>query len=221
MPTEAELQRSLGCEVIDNTAAYVPYRVNPAEERRTEKPLRIGVSGAQGTGITTTARGLAQRLQLPLLSEVARTAFEHGFTLGDEGSIKAQCAMWFSQVFLEHRAGSFVSDRTVIDAVAHAELLADMTGDKEDRMVATAMGNASLPAMADFDLLFYTPIEFALEFDGVRKGDMDFQQQLDKKFEALIERFNLPYVIVRGSIEERLDQATLAVEAAGKTPTLG
>ena len=207
MGFEAELQRQHGVDVFDNDVAYRPYSITGDEPGLDSPKLRVGVSGAQGTGITTTARSLAMALELPLLTEVARCAFEHGFTLGDKGSMKAQCAMWFSQLFLEHRAPSFVADRTVVDAVAHAEVLADLTGDREDWLIATAMGNATAAAMKDFTALFYTPIEFELTFDGVREGDKEFQERLHEKFMGLFERLQLPYVTVTGTPDERLDQA--------------
>lgn len=207
---EADIQRSLGIEVLENDDAFRAISPTVAEPG-----LRIGVSGAQGTGITTVARGLAQQLGLPMLSEVARCAFEHGFTLGDEGSIRAQCAMWFAQTFLEARSPSFVADRVVVDAAAHALLLADMTGDKQDRLIAEAMSNATALAMQHYTALFFMPIEFPLVFDGVRKGDTEFQQKLDAKFRHLFDRLSLDYIELRGTPEERVAQAMGILEQRG------
>lgn len=192
---------------IDNALAYLPYSKDGNALVDIEGGMRIGVSGAQGTGITTTARGLATAMGVPLLSEVARTAVDHGFKLADEGSMKSQCAMWLSQYFLEQSHHSFVADRTVLDAAAHAKLVADITGDAQDRLLSITMANASAGALRSYRALFYTPIEFALPSDGFRIEDAEFQQRLDASFADLIERLGLDYVVLRGSIEERLDQA--------------
>src|SRR4051812_25530014 len=89
MGFEAELQRTHGIEVVDVDSAFEKYKVTQ-QISSLEQGMRIGVTGAQSTGITTVARSLAKALNLPLLSEVARAVFEHGFRPGIDGSMASQ-----------------------------------------------------------------------------------------------------------------------------------
>lgn len=202
MSIEAELQRSMGADILDPAVAFTRHVVEGREPTKLDH-LRIAVTGAQSTGITTVARNLSISLGIPLLSEVARAVFEHGFKPGVGGSMASQSTIWFTQYFMERQARSFVTDRFLLCGTAHAEVLAELSGEEADLTCATTMANATAMAMSDYTAVFYTPIEFALVSDGVRDEDTEFQSRLDAKVLELFDRYDLPYYPLRGTPEQR------------------
>jgi len=55
-----------------------------------------------------------------------------------------------------------------------------------------------------YDLVFYIPIEFPIEKDGLRFEDEHYQEIIDLQILKLLKRYKIPYITVSGTIEERL-----------------
>lgn len=52
----------------------------------------------------------------------------------------------------------------------------------------------------------YLPIEFELDDDGVRFMDKKLQENIDREFKKVINKYNIKVFEVRGSVEERIEQ---------------
>jgi len=52
--------------------------------------------------------------------------------------------------------------------------------------------------------VFYIPIEFDLEKDGVRPEDLEYQKKVDDLLKELLCYFQMPYITLRGTTERRL-----------------
>lgn len=224
MSDEAELQRAYGLDVMDVEPAFVPFHRTDSVSWKPGDDVRIAVTGAQSTGITTVARDVALALGLPFLSEVARAVFEHGFRPGMDGSMASQSTIWFSQFFLERQAREFVTDRFLLCATAHAEVLADISRNESDITCATTMANATAMALNTYTAVFYTPIEFALVSDGVRDENEDFRRKLDAKVLELFDRYSVPFHTLTGTPERRKNTALSVLSDLGihrATETVG
>ena len=55
----------------------------------------------------------------------------------------------------------------------------------------------------------YLPIEFALEDDGMRPTDKDFQKNVDGAMRSLIYDFKITPLVVTGSVEERVESVMI------------
>ena len=52
----------------------------------------------------------------------------------------------------------------------------------------------------------YLPLEFELDDDGVRFMDKKLQENIDREFKKVINKYNIKVFEVRGSVEERIEQ---------------
>ena len=60
---------------------------------------------------------------------------------------------------------------------------------------------------AKYDRVFYLPIEFPMELDGVRSEDVEFQKDVDQRYKEYLSQLGIKYIILSGSVEERVSQA--------------
>lgn len=56
-----------------------------------------------------------------------------------------------------------------------------------------------------YDYVFYLPVEFPLEADGVRYGE-ELQESVDEEIELILDFYHIPYHIITGTVEERYEQ---------------
>lgn len=174
--------------------------------------LRIGFIGANSTGKTTLSNKIAPILDLPVLHETASVVVGDLGMLGhSNATCDTQLAIYFGQLWAELSFKRFVSDRTLLDTVAHTEPAYDAliaAGDQGAKYVCNSLSHAmSVHIKQTYDAIFYLPIEFEPVDDGFRDCDFEFQNLLDAKITSLIERFEIDVVELRGSIEERLQIA--------------
>lgn len=54
----------------------------------------------------------------------------------------------------------------------------------------------------DYDYTFYFPICFALEDDGVRFEDLEFQKKIDNEILSIIKEFQIPTTVISGDTPE-------------------
>lgn len=60
--------------------------------------------------------------------------------------------------------------------------------------------------------IFYIPIEFELENDGVRFTDIQGQKDIDLLMQQFLKDNNLPFITITGSVEERVNQVLSAMK---------
>lgn len=173
-------------------------------------PLMIGITGSHGTGKTTLANRLSCELGLPKIDEIARTVHAMGYGLDDQATLESQQLIWLGQYYEELTLNRYVSDRTLIDPLAYTSLL---FGDSPG---LNAVANITHHVInSHYTALFYIPIEFELEADGIRSENLAWQQEVDYKILSLLNDFQIDYFPITGSPEHRIDLALAYLEDQG------
>ena len=166
---------------------------------------KYALCGAHGTGKTTILKDLENDLMLEYdISPVfntsnARKLFEMGVKINDKGDDFVQYVVQASHVsrFAEK---NWFADRCVIDGFAYMEaawrkkLISSRCWD----VVYTLM-EAFIPL---YTQIFYIPIEFKMEDDGIRKVDEEYQKEIDNYITHVARNHN-NITIINGSREER------------------
>ena len=105
------------------------------------------------------------------------------------------------QIEAENSMQDFISDRTVIDVLAYANTMCrpSMTARLKEMVELHLEKNP-------YDLVFYIPIEFPLEKDGIRFEDEQYQKMIDLQILKYLKRYKIPYITLTGTVEERLQK---------------
>lgn len=162
--------------------------------------MRIAIVGSHSTGKTTLLRLLSERLEISTLSEVAREMIAesdklpHHMTAAERGDF--QMGILREQIRRELAAEAFLSDRSVFDAVAYSF---DTPSYGELLSAAKAHGDAR-----PYDRIFFLPVEFPLEGDGIRNQDEEYRLAVENELLKILERTGTPYVRIAGTPEARL-----------------
>jgi predicted ATPase len=166
---------------------------------------KYALCGAHGTGKTTILKDLENDLILghdvsPIFNTSnARKLFEMGVKINDSGDDFVQYVVQASHVsrFAEK---NWFADRCVIDGFAYMEAAwrKNLVSSKCWYIVHELM-DAFIPL---YTQIFYIPIEFQMEDDGIRKVDTAYQEEIDRYIKHVIKKCN-NVTIITGSREER------------------
>lgn len=170
----------------------------------TRTPLRIVVTGSEGTGKTTLARRLAEHFASPFVPEFARSYAE---TIGrplDAGDVEPIAR---GQIALEDsviRAGDHLTilDTDLVSTVVYAR---HYYGG-----VPSWLTDAARTRLADLYLLLDTDIEW--QADEIR-DQPHARAEIQTKFRDLLRAFEARVADIRGRDDERFSLARRAIEA--------
>lgn len=176
--------------------------------------MRIALSGSFSVGKTTLAQAVFEKAtgklgaeQVSLVEETARKVIAAGFKLDRNGSLDAYLAYISMQLEAERRATTkvVICDRSLADLLAYVRT-------NDDPNIPASFNRALEEIVRiesrHLDWHCYIPIEFPLVVDDVRPDDLDYQRAVDENYLRVLRDFDLPYVEVRGTIEERVTQVS-------------
>lgn len=166
--------------------------------------MRIGFIGTQGTGKTTILNALHEVLpHYEKCNEVTRWVKSIGFSINEDGDDLTQELILMKHITNLQLYDNSIADRTLIDGYVYTDWL------NKNGKVSTEMVNKTLLVMNklinEYDLLFYLPIEFSLEDDGVRSTNNKFREEIDLKFrEVIASQLGTNIITLTGTVQERL-----------------
>ena len=183
-------------------------------------PIKIAFVGAHGTGKTTLVNALEEHfnsrgIQSHTTPEVPRIICD---SLGDPEFFRRENNTFLKQLLLligqpiyegatSSAADSSITlcDRSIIDHWAYTiNLFSEQVAQNEHILIP--ISNFIERHCRSYSHLFYVPIEFAPEDDGVREEDAEFQAKIDKEIINLLQQFDIPYHSVSGSVPQRVDK---------------
>jgi nicotinamide riboside kinase len=158
--------------------------------------------GSHGTGKTTLAKALAKRLNFRYIHDVVREeAVRKGFTINENTPPEVQLWLLLRQWELETTTPeSWVADKSLFDYLVYGDLILK-------NEIVKKLIRWFVQRNAHYDIVFYLPIEFLMEEDGIRSVDPKFREEIDRLFRKCLDEFGIKYIELSGSVEERLNQA--------------
>jgi hypothetical protein len=175
--------------------------------------MRIGLTGAGGTGKGTLGSLIAKYLGVPFLpSHIKDTGIAMGLTdsykqeISLERQLAFQHAIMFGQLYQERAlniAGlGYVAERTTLDYIPYF-LERSLNG-------LTYLQTAREWAKTNYDGIIFLPVEFEakdLVENSWKERDRDAQERTGEIIEQEIMNNSInPVLTVHGSVEERFDQ---------------
>lgn len=161
--------------------------------------LRIGFTGAGGTGKTTAAQAVVAALVIPFSKSASRIIYERqGMTeakcikLSDEKKYELQFDIFAEKINLDKGQFSFVADRTLLDHWAYCLMYcgAFIPNDRYAKLEVLVREHMQTA----YSHIFYFPFGYWFEpGDGVRQDHHSWQSAIDAIILGYIQRWELPY----------------------------
>lgn len=179
-------------------------------KKTTKIKKRIVLTGAQGTGKTTLMNALAAD-GTRTLSIARETANELGWPPADDQVETYQKDLFAKALKALSSKKDYISDRGLTCIAAYtfdaalSEKIAKETADNQYiKMQEFHQNNPDV-------LIVYTPIEFAIEDDGLRSVDVEYQDRIDFLIKNILDTSGVKYITVTGTVEERVAQVEKAL----------
>jgi len=164
--------------------------------------MRIAIAGSHGVGKTTLAKALAKRLNFKYIPDIVREeAIKKGFVINENTPPEVQLWLVSRQWELENTTPeNWVADKSLFDFLIYGEIVL-----KNENVLNVI--REMVTRNANYDFVFYLPIEFPLELDGVRSENLRFQKDVDSRYRKKLKELGVKYIVLSGSVEERVEKA--------------
>ena len=161
--------------------------------------------GAQGTGKTTILNHYKE-MGWYCITEVVRQLAKQGIKINEMGDIEGQKVIYKKYKDLLNHNASYMSDRGLIDVTAYTGYLYthQPSPETEELFMEQYMGCLEFLKEHENAYIFYFPIEFDVVDDGVRSVDEDYRKEIDKNIKTILENGKIPFIEVKGTVEERI-----------------
>ncbi len=160
--------------------------------------MRIAFVGSHGTGKSTLVEVLQNRPELighsiyDGIGRLVHTGVKKDWSLKRKQRVFNRWYVWN-----HYWSKNFVGSRSIFDTYAYSRIMVGPWFNH--RLYSWAIRHIY------YDYLFYLPIEFPLEDDGVRYG-LEIQEQHDRETRLILDYHHIPYHTLTGSVQDRVDQ---------------
>jgi deoxyadenosine/deoxycytidine kinase len=168
--------------------------------------MKIGVTGAQGTGKSTLLESIRTSNELPghlFCVETTRWVQSLGFDINEAGGDLTQLMIMYRHIEVMN-VPNFITDRTVIDGYVYTKWLYE-----QGRVSRSVYDFATIVFEREverLDYIFFIEPEFDLIGDGVRSTDASWRDSIHNSMVDTIAEFNIPVIKLTGSVEARTKQ---------------
>ena len=171
--------------------------------------MRIGLCGTMSVGKTTLVNALKELPEFKdyhFRTERSKHLMNLGIPLNTDSTLKGQL-VFASERAAELMQEKIITDRTVIDVMAFADLSESMKDHEKFYL------NATLFYLIDeYDVLFYvSPEGVEIEDNGVRETNAEYRTAVDEKIKEIVGMYRSNTVTIKGTVEERIEQVKKAV----------
>ena len=167
--------------------------------------MKIGFCGTMSVGKTTLVNALKELSEFKnytFRTERSKYLMEMGVPLNTDSTLKGQL------VFAAERASELmqekvITDRTIIDVIAFANLSKSMTKGEKFYFTATIQ-----PLMNEYDILFYvSPEGVEIENNGIRETNAEYRMAIDKEIRSQLQMHGGKKITtIKGTVKERIEQ---------------
>jgi len=167
--------------------------------------MKIGFCGTMSVGKTTLVNALKELPEFKdYISRTERSKYlmEMGIPLNTDSTLKGQL-VFAAERATELMKENIITDRTVVDVIAFANLSKSMTKGEKFYFTATIQ-----PLMNEYDILFYvSPEGVEIEDNGIRETNAKYRMAIDKEIRSQIQMHGSKKIItIKGTIKERIEQ---------------
>lgn len=167
--------------------------------------MRICFTGSQGTGKSTLLENIIERNEFKnyyrgkniqrLLNQNCQFPINKDTNVYSQSAISGHIS---GEVLLY---SNYINDRSLIDTFAYSRLSPNIPYDQKQ-----LIENMYKDVLQKYDYIFYIPIEFDVEPDGIRSIDKLYQQKIDLEIQQVIQDYNLKVISLTGTINDRLSK---------------
>lgn len=174
--------------------------------------MKIVIAGSHGTGKSSLARGLAQKLNANYIHDIVTDEIgPQGFSINESTPFEVQLLLVMRQWQLEKiTTETWIADKCLFDYLVY------MRNDFAEDIKSSV--RKVIEANTKYDFVFYLPIEFPMELNEWRSQDLEFQKFIDQKYRKLLEDLGIKYTVLhsyqanskeeeRQAIEKRINDA--------------
>jgi nicotinamide riboside kinase len=166
---------------------------------------KIAIIGSQSTGKSLIGKELSNRLNIPIITEIARRYDRNELlNVSSERYMILQKDILEQQIIAESQYKEFISDRSSLDNLsywinncANRANLYD-----NDLYIKKAIENAKI-----YSHIFLLIPEFYPKDDGFRSTDIIYQMRIDAIIQTILHLYGIKHYILTGSVDNRIKDA--------------
>jgi hypothetical protein len=172
------------------------------------KMIKIGMTGAHGTGKTSMAQAMINSpafKDFVLVPSTARQINSYGLPINREATELSQILVPILRMVDEHETTTnpqntlykhgIISDRTPLDSLAYTFYHNEYVWENGD-LVENVARRLTEMHMKTYHFVLYFPIYWEMEEDGVRDPDESYRVKIDDYIIQCLEMLNVPYLTV-------------------------
>ncbi len=162
--------------------------------------MKIAITATHGAGKTEFAKALAKAINGNYIHDIVREeVIPKGVAINENTPADLQLWLAAQQWFLETTTKEpWVADKCLYDYLVYGKIVI-----KDEEIMA--MVEKFIERNANYDFVFYLPVEFPMEEDGFRSKDL--QPVVDATYKEFLDEKNIKYITLTGSVNERVEQA--------------
>lgn len=165
--------------------------------------MKYIITGTQSTGKSVLLHQFEDKMDV--VTEVVRNLFkDSNIKVNESGDETGQDMIFntYKKIFTE-KEGPFISDRGLTDVISYTCYLMKTGRVREEFLQQQVNEFIDFQDKNEDIVYFYVPIEFDVVDDGFRSLDEEFRREIDKNIKDFLVGFNVDFIEVRGTVEER------------------